>query len=109
MLNLNTLPTADIDTIDWEEAPAGFDQSGTLYAIQVADLDGTQLILGHDIDAHKSSIAAEVAGRWYDTASTQDWPVFDRLFGRDAWQELVTDHQEDALAELADDDDEDEE
>ena len=106
MLNLNTLPTADITTITWEDAPTGFDRSGTLYNTQLADLDGIQLILGHDIDAHKSSLTAEVAGHWYDTRSTQDWSVFDYLFGRDAWQELVADHQRDALAELADDEDE---
>lgn len=106
MLDLNTLTRTDITTIDWEDAPTGFDRSDTLYNIRLADLDGIQLILGHDIDAHKSSLAAEVAGRWYDTSSTQDWPIFDHLFGRDAWQELVVDHQEDALAELADDEDE---
>lgn len=106
MLDLNTITRTNIDSIDWEDAPTGFDQSGTFYAIQVADLDGIRLILGHDIDAHKSSLAAEVAGRWYDTRSTRDWPVFDHLFGRNAWQELVADHQEDALTELADDEDE---
>ena len=106
MLNLNTLHTADITTITWEEAPTGFDRTGTLYNTQLSEIDGIQLILAHDIDTHKSSLAAEVAGRWYDTASTQDWPVFDALFGRKAWQELVADHQRDALTELADDEDE---
>ena len=107
MLDLNTLPTADITTIDWEDAPAGFDQSGSLYAIQLADIDGIQLIIGHDIDSRKSSIAAEVEGHWYDTSSTQDWPVFDRLFGRKAWQDFVAEHAEQAIAEIdADIDDE---
>ena len=107
MLNLNTLTRINIDAIDWEDAPAGFDQSGTLYAIQLADLDGIQLIIGHDIDTRKSSIAAEVEGHWYDTSSTQDWPVFDHIFGRKAWQSFVAEHAEQAIAEIdADLDDE---
>ena len=75
-------------------------RAGTLYAIQLADLDGIQLIIGHDIDARKSSIAAEVEGHWYDTSSTQDWPVFDRLFGRKAWQAFVAEHTAQAIAEI---------
>lgn len=107
MLNLNTLPTADITTITWEEAPAGFDYTGTLYDIQLAEIDGIQLIIGHDIDSHKSSIAAEVDQHWYDTDSTKDWPVFDHIFGRKAWQAFVAEHAEQAIAEIeADLDDE---
>lgn len=107
MLNLNTLPTTDITTITWEEAPAGFDRTGSLYNIQLAEIDGIQLILGHDIDSHYSSIAAEVNQHWYDTSSTQDWPVFDHIFGRTDWQAFVAEHAEQAIAEIdADLDDE---
>lgn len=107
MLNLNTLHTTDITTITWEAAHECFDRTGTLYNTQLADLDGIQLIIGHDIDAHKSSLAAEAEGHWYDTSSTQDWPVFDHLFGRKAWQAFVAEHTAQAIAEIdADLDDE---
>lgn len=108
MLDLNTITRTDITTIDWEDAPDGFDRTGSLYDIQLAEIDGIQLILGHDIDSRKSSIAAEVAGHWYDTQTTQDWPVFDHLFGRDAWQAFVAEHAEQAIAEIDADLDDDE-
>ena len=107
MFTTTNLPTTDITTITWEEAPEGFDRTGSLYNTQLAEIDGIQLIIGHDIDTRKSSIAAEVEGHWYDTSSTQDWPVFDHIFGRKAWQSFVAEHTAQAIAEIeADLDDE---
>ena len=106
-MTTHTVTPTDIPTITWEAAPEGFDRTGSLYNIQLAEIDDIKLILGHDIDTRKSSIAAEVEGHWYDTSSTQDWPVFDRLFGRKAWQAFVAEHTAQAIAEIeADLDDE---
>lgn len=102
--------TIDLNTINFEPAPVGFDQSGTLFNTLIADLDdGRQIIIAHDLNSHKSSIAlGETAtGPWSDSSSTQDWPALDRAFGRKQWQEFVAKHQQQAQEELeADLDDE---
>lgn len=110
MFDINKVTRTDINEIDWEAAPTSFDQSGTLYNIQLANIDEEtdepQLILAHDINSGNSSIAAKVNGHWFDTSTTQDWGVFDRLFGRKEWQALVAEHQAEAIAEIdADDED----
>lgn len=95
-----------MSTITWTPAPARYDYSGTLYNILLAEHDGAQLVLSHDLNSHHSSIAAEIDGTWYDSQSTQDWPQLDQLLGRDEWQKLVRDHESEALEELADWEDE---
>lgn len=95
----------NIFNVEWEKAPYGFDQSGTLFGTQLANFDDVELIIGLDVDKGKASIAMTVDGRgWYDTSSTKDWPEFDKLYGRENWQKFLSEWEQDALEELGDED-----
>lgn len=85
----------DIYSIEWMNAPEGFDQTGTLFNVQLADTYQGQLILALDVDIEKASLALDGIGRVADTLSTQDWPVFDTLFGRDAWKGFLREWEDD--------------
>lgn len=40
-------------------------------------------------DEVKTSLAIEVNGKWYESDSSQDWGVLDRIFNRDMWQTWI--------------------
>ena len=110
---MTTITTATGSTIDLTAAPAGYDQTHTLFNVQIGtanadagDSFGTgiegDIILAHDIDSQKSSLAYHDGTMWADSISTQDWPILDRVFGRENWQSIVAEHQDESLAELED-------
>lgn len=88
--------------INFTPAPAGFDSTGTLANILIADLNDSQIILAFDLNQNESSLAANINGVWYDSNSTQDWTALDKLIGREKWNEIIEDHQQEYLAEHAD-------
>lgn len=105
MFDINRIDRITLDDIEWKPAPSSYDHSGRLFHILLAQIDEEtdepQLILAHDIDSGKSSLAATPNGRdWFDSAHSQDWGALDRMFGREEWQALVAEHQEEAIAEL---------
>ncbi|QMV84082.1 hypothetical protein HW450_06705 [Corynebacterium hindlerae] len=98
----------DLNTITFTPAPHGFDQSGSMMGLIVADLeDGRQIIAGYDINSGKASIALgdTSTGPWADSITTKDWPALDAAFGRAQWQEFLADLTEEAEAELAETED----
>lgn len=101
------MTTIDLNAIDFQPAPHGFDQSGTMMNLVIADLeDGRQIIAGYDLNARQASIALgeTSTGPWADSITTQDWPKLDAAFGRAQWQEFLKDITEETEAELEDDD-----
>lgn len=63
--------TIDINTLDFTNAPAGFDRTDSLMNILIADIDDDKkAIIGFDIDTQKSSIAVgnPTTGKWADSA-----------------------------------------
>lgn len=99
--------TIDINTLDFTNAPAGFDRTDSLMNILIADIDDDkQAIIGFDIDTQKSSIAVgnPTTGQWADSADPQDWPALDRLFGRKNWQSFLRDHEQESRDMLTEDD-----
>ena len=93
MTVMSTIP--ELYTINFEEAPSGFDQLGTLYSPQIAVLDDgldgdffshPQIIVGLSVDTGKASLAVEQGdGMWADSSIPSDWGVLDELWGRDNW------------------------
>lgn len=85
----------ELHTINFKEAPSGFDQSGTLYSPQIAALDDSldgdffsppQIIVGLSVDAGKASLSVDQGdGMWADSSIPSDWGVLDELWGRDNW------------------------
>ncbi|MHC9880786.1 hypothetical protein ACQX06_09645 [Corynebacterium diphtheriae] len=95
----------DIKNIEWEEAPANFDQTGTLAFVQTYTADPDQnypdLVLAYDMNAQKSGLVLSLDGKYYDSMSTADWGVLDReLGGREAWKAVIADHNESSELEL---------
>lgn len=97
MINLNA--------IDFQDAPAGFALDG-LYGTQIADLeDGGQIIVALDVDTQEASLAYNPGkDAWHDSIATQDWGALDRAFGRSEWQAFLAEWEEQALADLEEDD-----
>lgn len=99
--------TIDINTLDFTNAPAGFDRTDSLMNILIADIDDDKkAIIGFDIDTQKSSIAVgnPTTGKWADSADPQDWPALDRLFGRKNWQSFLRNHEQESRDMLNADD-----
>lgn len=103
------MTTIDITNLNLEPAPRGF---GTDYKGQITNIftgemtgfgDHGDFIVDYNLDSHSASITLCVDGTWYDSASTQDWPVFDEHFGRAEWQKFLEDFAEECRDELADD------
>lgn len=98
------MTTIDLNSVTWTEAPAGYDQSGTLDAIQLGTIDDCEAIIALQYLDYRgtASLAINIDSgrRWVDTSSTQDWPEFDRLFGREHWQKFLTEWEEVATDKL---------
>lgn len=94
----------NIHTLDFQDAPAGFDQSETLYNCQIADLgNGRQAIIGLDIDTQKASLAINTEDDgWAESSDTNDWPHLDRAFGRKEWQIFLAEWQAGAIEDMGD-------
>ena len=90
---MSTIP--ELHTINFEDAPSGYVQSGALYGAQIAVLDDNldgdlfsspQIIVGLNVDTGKASLAVDQGdGMWADSAIPSDWGVLDELWGRDNW------------------------
>ncbi|MGQ7160997.1 hypothetical protein ACQZET_10825 [Corynebacterium diphtheriae] len=97
-----------LEKLIWKDAAPSFDQTGTLFNTQIVT-DGDDhpfLILAFDLNKHGSSLAyLDPQGQAYDTQDTRDWPMFDRLFTRKAWQKLIAEHEAEALEDLKGEDD----
>lgn len=93
----------NLSTLAFEDAPTGFDQTGTLFNTRIAELNnGHQVIVAYDLYSKHSSLSLEgpIKGNWADSCDTQDWPALDKAFGRKEWQAFIAEHQAEAEAEL---------
>ena len=98
------MTTVNLNTVTWEDAPLGYDQSGTLYNIKLATIGGYETILALDLNTHKASMTmATDHGPWAHTTTTQDWPVFDRVFDRAHWQSWLAEWETETAALLKED------
>lgn len=91
----------DLNSLDWEDTRPGFIEDALCPRTAEAPIDGdtAYLIVAASFDGHggaSSGMALDVGNKSYDTNSTQDWPTFDRLFGRAEWQAFVAKHEQDA-------------
>lgn len=107
MINIDT--TIDITTLDFIDTPHGFgtEYNGKITNIFTGEMTGFgdhgDLIIDYNLDFGRASLALNIGGTWYDSTSTQDWPVFDKCFGRAAWQEFLADFEQECQDELDDD------
>ena len=105
------MTTIDITNLNLVPAPRGFgtDYNGQITNIFTGEMTGFgdhgDFIIDYNLDKHHASIALNIDGTWYDSTSTQDWPVFDEHFGRAEWQKFLADFEEECQDELADDED----
>lgn len=104
-----TIP--ELHTINFKEAPSGFDQSGTLYSPQIAvldnDLDGDlftspHIIVGLNVDTGKASLSVDQGdGMWADSSIPSDWGVLDELWGRENWMTWLAEWESKKKEELS--------
>lgn len=107
--DINQLPRMDIDNICWEtpdnpRAYAGDDSFQVIHAelAGLDDQDPMELIGSFDTRSNSYSLWLKI-NRFtsYDTNFTEDWPAFDHMFGREAWQAFVAEKETLAQEELA--------
>ena len=84
----------DLEALKWEDAPIEWDIAyGEVAYIDPDDEDrDADLILEFDPNSKEAvlTVKAELSGLEVHSSDSQDWPVLDALFGRDNWQQWLS-------------------
>ena len=100
------MDTVDITNLSWEPAPRIFDteHNGQITNVFSGKMTGFgnhgDMIMHTGFESKRSSISLNIHGKWYFTDLTRDWPQFDQVFGRDAWQEFLKEFEQECQKEL---------
>ena len=107
--------TINLNTVTWEDAPQGFDQSGTLYNTKLAslssfdgffarDIGGFDTILALNTRTLRASMAVgvgePVSNSWAESHVCHSWELFDHWFGRAHWQSWLAEWETETAALL---------
>ena len=100
--------STNLYTLDWHDTPASWDLDYGRIAHLPESADGDSYIILtaklQDGVTAELSVTTDHGGHYADSAKTADWPVLDKMFGRDQWQAFLAEYAAQIEADLDDED-----